>query len=813
MNALWQDLRFGLRTLRRSPLFTAVAVALLALGIGGITAGFSLLDTFFLRPLPYDAADRLVQLGRSDPGRGYTGLRFSLPNLLELRREATGGEDGPAEEVAAYNYTGKTLQGARGEPESLGVGRLTVNLLPMLGREPIMGRAFTTDEARPGEGKVVLLSHGLWDRRFGGDTAAVGRSVELNGEPHTVIGVMPPDFHFPYGGVKAWIPVTEDASVFGRDYRNFMPVVRLREGVDRETALRRLELLYQRAHTMDSDAEVTMGVTMVPLRDALIFMDDVLRPAFTVGLGAAGFVLLIVCANVAGLLLARSRRRDRELAIRSALGAGRSRLVRQLLTETGILAACGGALGILFAWWELELIHGWIPDDLFRVGEIGLDSGSVLVTLLVVVAAALVTGIVPALRTSGTANLRSVLHGGSRATEGGRGVGRGYSAFVAAQFALALVLVTGSTVMVRSFTGMRRAEPGFTVERILTLSWRLASHEYEGEESLRNFQREALPAVASAPGVRSAALVNPLPLNFETYSVEFRIPGDTPESERRLSAGLHVVSPGYFRTMEIPLLRGRGFADSDDEASTPVVVVSRELESRFWPEDGAIGREILLGRGEGAERATVIGVVADTKLMFTSDPPRPVLYRSMLQHPVRRGFLVAGTRERAEASAGPVREALRRVDPALPISSVRSMEQVVSESLAPWSGATAGLAVMGGEALFLAVLGLYGIVAFTVTSRRREVGIRSALGATRRQVVGLFIRRAGRQVAVGLLLGLAGAVVLTRALAGLLYEVEPMDPLSLGMAVVLSAGAALVASWLPALRAVRVDPMIVLREE
>lgn len=813
MDVLIQNLKHALRRLRRSPGYTALAVVILGLGIGGVTAGFGLLETFFLRPLPYPSADRLVQLHRTVPDQGFESRRFSLPNVLALREAMEErGDSAPVEAMGAYNYGPRNLTAPETRPERIMVSRVTVDLLRMLGVQPIRGRSFTDAEAEPGSGDVVLVDHGFWQRRFGGRPDLVGQAIRLDGTPHTVVGIMPPDVQFPFGGVKAWVPVTEDEAAFGRDYRNFMPVVRLRESVERDAAVRDLELAYRRIHERDADADRVYGVRAEALRTALLFLDDTIRPVLYAGLGASGFVLLVVCANLAGLVLARTRRRRHELAVRTALGAERGQLVVQILSETVLLALGGGLLGVLVAAWQLDLVGGFIPEDLFRVGEIGVDGSVLGVALLAVALSAAVAGLWPGLRSAREVDLRGMLGEGRRAP-GGLGASRSQGALVTGQVALALVLLAGAAVVLRSFVEMRGQDPGFDPEPVLTAGWTLPEAGYPDDEARARFLRDVLAAVRAAPGVDVAGAVNPLPMNFEVYAQEFRLAGEGAGDASLRSAHYHMVAPGYFRAMGIRLLAGRTFTDRDDASAPPVVVVSRETELRYWPEEGAVGRRIRLGAESDARLATVVGVVENTARAFLGDPPGSVIYRPLLATGGGRGFLVAtGTGEPA-ALVGPVREAVRSVDPDLPLSDVRTMPEVVQQSMAPWTAGTVALLVLGLEALVLALMGLYGVVAYAVSERTREVGIRTALGAEPAQTVALFLRRAAVQVGIGVALGLAGALVLTRAVSGLLQGVSPVDPPSLAAATAVTVLAALLAAWLPARRAARVDPMIVLREE
>lgn len=525
---------------------------------------------------------------------------------------------------------------------------------------------------------------------------------------------------------------------------------------------------------------------------------------------AGGFVLLIVCTNLANLLLVRAGARGKEMAIRASLGAGRAQLARPLLAESALLSLGGGLLGAVLARFGTAWLGPRIPEDLYGVGTISVDAAALAFVLGLAALSALAFGLVPALRAS-RPDIAAVL---SQAPRGGStgAASRLRGTLVAGQVALALVLLTGSALLVRSFLGLERRDPGFDADNALTMEWSLPASEYNDAQVVA-FIRELRSRVEALPGVTAAATVNPLPLNFEGYSRLYRVEGRPAADAERLQAGLHVVSPGYFQAMGIEVLRGRGFADRDDASAAPVVVVNRTLAERHWPGADPVGRRIRMGEGSSERVATVIGVVEDTVTMFKSDALQPVIFTSRLQEPGHRNFLVVRTAGPPTAMAGSVREVLRRIDDDLPVDNVRTMREVVNQSLLPWSGAAATLAVFALGAMLLAGLGVYGVVAYAAAQRTRELGIRMALGAQRRDILRLVVRDGLVHAGIGVAVGLVASLALTRVLSSLLYGIGTADPLSFAGVASVTVALALLASYLPARRATGIDPAEALRHE
>ncbi len=807
MSTLGQDLRYSLRALLRSPVFTLAAILTLAIGVAANTANFSVVNAFLLRPLPFDEPDELVHLFRFDRQKGFDQLRLALPTFLELESGSQSFEG-----MAAYIYGARNLAGGDAQPERLTVGWVSSNLFSLLGVEAEQGRTFVPEDGRPGAPPVALLGHGVWQRRFGGDPATVGRTVEIDGERVTVVGVMPPRFNFPYGGVKMWMPLEEEAARYDRSYRSFLVVGRLAAGASVERALAETEVLFRRLQREHYPDEVETGLRIVPLREALIFFYDMVRILLILITVASGFVLLIICTNISNLFLVRCAGREREFAIRAALGAGRLHVIRQLLTEGLVLALAGGALGALLAHWNLQLFARNFPEDLFRVGQIEVDRAALLFTLGLSVLTACVFALPPALQTLKTDLSLALKEGDAVAGMGVKGR-RTQSVLVVAQVSLAILLLVGTVLAVQSFRHLQNVDPGFRAERVLTVEMHLPAKQYEETARVTAFYRRLIERVEAVPGVRSAALVHPLPLNFESHGRSFTVEGRDAPAGERLYAGEHLVSSRYFETMGIQLLRGRAFDERDGPEAVPAVIVSKGLADRFWP-GGALGGQIRYVQPEGGERvATVVGVAADTKQMLLFEEGKGLLYFPQRQEPTRREFLLVQTAGDPLAAVAAVREAVWSLEPNLPLGTVRSLDQVVATSLQPWRWSTLVLGLFTGVSLLLAGIGIYGVIAYAIGRRTREIGLRMALGAQPRDVLTLVIRKALVLTAIGVVLGGAAALALSHGLKSVLFGVQATDPSIYLAALATLAGVALVASVVPALRAVRIDPAVALRFE
>ena len=801
----WTDFRFAFRTLLRSPAFTLIAILILAVGIGGIATAFSIVDAFILQDLPYRDADRLVHLYRTDPQTGSSQLRFSLPMVDRL------ADDDSLADLGAYTYSGRNLSGGGPDPEHITAAILTNNLLELLGTTPALGRGFLPEDGQPGAPRVVLLDWGLFQRRYAASAEAIGTALFLDGEAHEIVGILPPEFSFPYGEVKAWTPVARSSNAYDWEWDNFQPVGRLAPGTAPTQVREALELAYRRIEADRLGHTPDFGLRLVPLREALLFLYDQIRLILLLVLCANGFVLLIICSNLANLMIGRAVGRTRETAIRGALGASRSQLARHLLTEGVILAAAGGAIGLLFAAWQVRLADSALPEALFRATPLSVDGRVIAATLGVSVVTTLLFALLPALQTSRLQLALSLKEGASGAGTG-RGVGKARGGLVVVQVASAVVLLLGTGLMVRTVAHMQQEDLGFATEGILTMGVHLPQADYPNETRLGDFQEQARARLVETTGITEAAFVSPLPLNFASHGLSFEIEGRAPLSAgERLQAGAHWVGPGYFETMRQPLLRGRTFTPSDRLEAPPVTIINRNFAERWWPESEAVGQRVRLGTDDAW--STVVGVVADSKSFFANEKARSLIFVPMSQRPVRSPFLVVRTRGAPQATFPAVRQVLSELDANLPLSEVRSMSQVLEGSMLPWRGTASGLVLLAGLALILSLLGIYGVVTFSASSRTTEIGIRRAMGASSVDVLQLILRHSAVLVTLGLGVGLGLGVALNQLLSSLLFGVEAHDPLTyaaVSFVLLLAAG---LAALVPALRALRVDPIRALRYE
>ena len=809
MTGLLHDLRYAGRALLRSPGFTAVAVLTLALGIGANTAIFSVVNSVLLKPLPLPEPDRLVRVYELDEGRPWT---LSPPNFTDLRRESS-----VFEEMAAYTGTAAALTGA-GDAKRVAGTVATGGFFRVLGAAPLLGRTFSTGDAVAGHDRVVVLSHGLWQREFAAAPGIVGETVRLDGRDFTVIGVMPRGFAYPAGS-ELWAPLVfseEDlATQRGAHYLN--AIARLAPGVTVDEASAQLAAIAGVLERRYANTNTGTSASAVGLRDALV--GDA-RPALLILLGAVGFVLLIACANVANLLLARTAGRNRELAVRSALGAGRGRLVRHVLAESLLLAAAGGVAGLLLARLGLKLLLMLPVDNLPRIEEAALDTAVLGFTFAVSMLTGVLFGLLPALKAGSTPDITGALKAGGAAVTGDRAGGRTRGALVIAEMALAVLLLTGAGLLLKSFFELQRVDPGFNPRGVLTFDLALPNARYPEPQQARAFFAELERRIEGLAGVESVAGVFGLPLTGFNYtmSVEQQDGGpayENPGEERYTQ--VRIITPGYFRTMEIDLVAGRAFAESDRAGTRPVAIINESAAELLWPGGDPLGHTFEVGTtfGLGGPRVggTVVGVVADIRHDGPGEETGPEIFAAHRQFPVDFMSMTVRTSVPPESLVGPIREQVRIMDSELPLDEVRTMEQRVADSVAQPRFYMLLLSVFAAAALFLAAIGIYGVIAYAVRSRVNEIGIRRALGAGAADVLRMVVGSAMTLACGGLAVGLLAAVALTRVLSGLLYGISPTDPLTFLGAALLLASVALLASFIPARRASRVDPAVALREE
>ncbi|HJR58347.1 MAG TPA: ADOP family duplicated permease [Vicinamibacterales bacterium] len=808
MSNLLRDARYGLRLLLRRPGFTIVAVATLALGIGANAAIFTVANTLLVKPMPYVDAEELVILTENNLPRGWTSFSVSPANFLDWRDHTKSFARMAAWGGRSYNYTGgETPERLRGL-----VG--TEGFLEMLGGAPILGRGFHPEEFEPGKDLVVILNHGFWRSAFGGNPGVLQQSIMLNGQSHTVVGVMHPHWRFGGRETALFAPRAFSADERGQRGGHFLNVVaRLKPGATPEQAQIEMSDLAARLAEQFPDTNKNWGAVVTPLRDAVV---GDLRPMLRILLGAVGLVLLIACANVANMLLARATVRSREMAIRSAIGAGRSRIVRQLLTESVLLAAIGGAIGLALADWGTSSLFRAYPTLLPRASDMKIDGTVLIFAGGLSLLTAVLFGLVPAFAASRTQLNESLKEGGRT---GGMGVfGRWLrSALVVSEVAVALVLLAGAGLLLRSFAQLTRVEPGFETDRRLSVTTVLPWPKYSEPALAIGFSDQVLERIRALPGVESAALTSTVPISGsdELYSIEFEGRPPLPPGQG-VSALYYLVSPDYFRTIGIPLLKGRAFTDQDRDGTARVAIVNDEFVRLHYPSEDPIGKRIRMGRNATIIRE-IVGVVGSVKHYTLRDKTQAQMYEPFRQFPSTGMTFVLKTSVAPATIAAAVRREIQAVDPEQPIANTGTLSEMVSTSMMLPRVQTMLLAVFAGIALVLAAVGLYGVMAFGVSQRTQEIGIRMALGARPGSVLRLVIGEALTLTAIGLAIGLAGAVLLGRALsnllAGLLFQVAPSDLATLAAVALVLTLVTLFASLIPAKRATRIDPVEALRSE
>ena len=796
MQTLWQDLRHGTRALLGSPGFAALAVAALALGIGANTAVFSAVHAVLLEPLPFAEPDRLVMVFDVQPEVPQAPASF--PIYVDWRDE-TRVFDG----VGGWTAQGKVLTGA-GDPARLRTGVVTDTLLPTLGVPPVAGRWFTEDEDQPNGPKAVILGYATWQQRFGGDPAVVGRSITLDAQPHTVVGIMPAGFDFPSRS-EIWVTLQRAFDKSQRGSHFLRVVARMTPDVSFAQAKTEMEALGTRLTERTGHAH---GVTIARLDEMMIGGTG--RP-LVILLGAVSFVLLIACVNVANLLLARAVARQRELAIRTALGAAPGRLVRQFLTESVLLGVAGGALGVALASWLVREFVSLAPPSYPRLSAIGLDPTVLGFTLAVSVVTGVVFGLVPALLAAGADPSAALREGGGKSSaSGARRVTR---LLVTIEIALALVLVVGAGLMGKSLTRLEREQTGLRADHLLTFRLDLTSARYQEPANVRAFFHDLVARLGGIAGVEAVGAIHMLPLQSWGWNGVPTIEGHPgwPEGQEPL-AEYRVVTPDYFRTMGIPLVRGRTFTDRDTEAATPVLLINEAAAKRFFPGEDPVGRRMR--GGFASQFAEIVGVVADVRQARLDLASRAEVYFPHDQAPWTGMSVAVRAGGRDPLALVPaVRQQVADLDPDLPVTAVSTMERVVADSARQPRLSSVLIGLFAALAALLAVVGIYGVMSYSVTQRTREIGIRVAVGAGAGAVVGLVLREALALAVAGLVFGLAAAFGLTRLLSSQLYQVSATDPLVLGAAAVAILAVSLTAGLVPAWRALRVDPLIALRAE
>ena len=801
MTTLIQDLRYALRMLLKNPGFAAVAVFALALGIGANTAIFSVVNTILLRSLPYDDPDRLMVVKENKLPQ-FPEFSVSPGNFLDWRKQNASFEKLAAVQGSSYN-----LVTSDDEPERLDGARVSAGLFEMLGVKPVQGRTFLEEEDQPGHQNVVVLSSNLWKRRFGSDPNIIGQSITMSAASYTIIGIMPPSFQFLDRDIDLWTPIAFTAAQAQQHGSHYISVIgRLKPGVTTEQARTEMSGIAARLAEQYPSSNAGWSTIVVPMQQ---FEVRDIKPALLVLLGAVALVLLIACANVANLLLARSTARQKEIAIRTALGASRSRVVRQLLTESVVLAVVGGAAGLLLAAWGTRSLLALAPEDLPRVKDVALDGRVLGFTLLVTLITGIVFGLVPALQAS-RPNLNETLKEGGRGTTGGHH--RIRSSLVITEVAVALVLLVGAGLLIRSFIRLQQVNPGFNTKNAMSANVALPGRKYPNSDQYLSFFTQLIEKIAALPGVVAVGATQSLPIQGD-YLVGFNIQGRPPDPPGEdKSTNYYAVTPDYFKAMGIPLLRGRLFTEQDSKNAPRVAVINEAMARTYFSDEDPIGKGINLSQGREGFRE-IVGIVGDVKQYGLAQPTTLQTYEPYLQMPFSAVTLVVRTEGNPAALSGPIRSEVLALDKEQPVSRIRTLDQIISGSVQQQRFTMLLLGVFAGVALILAAVGLYGVMSYAVTQRTHEIGIRMALGANTGNVLRLVVGHGMLLALIGVAIGLAGAFAFTRVMSKLLFAVSTTDTVTFAGISLMLTGVALIACLVPARRATKVDPMVALRHE
>ena len=817
METLLQDIRYGIRMLLKAPSLSIVATIALALGIGANTAIFSVVNAVLLRPLPFANSERLMNLWETDSVRGYKRGSASYPNFADWRDQSSSFEH-----VASY-HTSDFIMTGRGDSARLQGAVVNAHLLPLLGVSPTIGRGFHPDEDKPGDsGRVVLLSQQLFQQRFGSDPNVVGQPMVLDGKTFTIVGVMPQAFQFPVQNdpVELWTTVAVDREVDSEDDTpvteqrgaHYMHVIaRLKPGVTVDQAQAEMTAIGARLEQQYPDKNLHRSVKVEPALEALV--GDI-RPALLILLGAVGCVLLIACANVANLLLARAMTRQKEMSIRSALGASRMRVIRQLLTESILLSLAGGALGLFLAVWWSDLLVALGKDNIPRALQVGLDWRVLVFTLVVSVLTGVVFGLVPALHSSKTDLTESLKEGGRGSGEGARR-NRVRGVLVVSELAIAVVLLVGAGLLIQSLWRLRQVSPGFQSANLLTFVVGIPEVRYPTEKQ-NPFFRDLVARIQALPGVTSASSVIPVPLSGDLFRISFETEGRPVAKGDQPSADFFAISNDYFKTLGVTMLKGRTFDERDNEKAPGVIIVNQAFAEKHFPNEDPVGKRIKPGISTTEAKPDwrlIVGVVADVRNRNLTSELRPGYFVPQAQAPFNQMTMIVRTTGDPHGLVSAVRNEVHGMDPELPVFNVKTMDEYISATVAAPRFNTTLLGIFASVALVLTIVGLYGVMSYSVAQRTNEIGIRMALGAQTRDVLRLIVSQGFKLVLLGLGIGLVGAFAVMRVISSLLFGVTSNDPLTFVTVALLLALVALLACYIPARRATRLDPLSALRYE
>ena len=819
MEIIWQDIRYGARLLLKSPGFTLIAVLTLALGIGANTAIFSVVNFVLLRPLPYANSDQLLMIWERNLKKGWSESPTSSANFVDFRTSARNLE------VAAFTDTNGNFNLTGGDqPERVAGLRVSANLFPLLGVNPGRGRLFLPQEDQPGAGHVLILSYGLWQRTFAANANLINKTIQLNSQSYTVVGIMPPDFKFPpafsavvgsseesVSNADLWVPLTTDDIPLVRDRRDLKMMGRLKPGVTVAQAQADLNAIASRLDREFPDVNGGIETHVIPLREQVT--GDISLALFVL-MTAVALVLLIACANVANLLLAKATGRQKEIAIRTALGATRLRILRQLLTESVLLGLLGGLLGLLFAVIGAKTLIAFVTTNIPKLKDFTFDATVLLFTLLIALVTSLFFGLAPAIDAS-KPNLNEALKEGGRSSSGSASRQRLRDFLVITEVALAVILVTASGLMFRSFLRLQGVNPGFNPKNLITLEVELPDAKYHAAQQQQNFQQQLLQRLTTIPGVQSAATVDNVPFGVNAFNTSFMIEGrPVPAVTERPRAFYRVISPNYFRTMGIPFRRGNEFTDRDSAEMPGVAIINETATRKYWPGEDPIGRKIKRGRPESKNPwVTIVGIAGSASQLSLREESQPEIYVPFLQNTTLNFSLVVRTASDPKTITGAIRKEVWATDKDLPVSNMKLMDELISNSTAQPRFYVILLTVFAALALILAAVGVYGVMAYSVTLRTRDIGIRMAVGAQPMDIFKHVIGHALMLASIGLVIGLVLAGTSTLVMKSLLFGISTADPLTLIVTALILLAVALLASYLPARKATKVDPMVALRYE
>jgi putative ABC transport system permease protein len=804
MDQLFSDIRHAIRMTIKRPGFTAVALVTLALGIGANTAIFSVVNAVLLNPLPYANPSELTLMWLQHRPTSQFQVPVSFPDFLDWREQTQSFEEIVATRTLSANFTDGD------EPERINGARVSTGFLSMFRVTPVAGRDFLESEMQPGAPPVALIGYKLWQERYGGDPSLVGRAVSIDNASYTIVGIVPRSFYYPTTDTQVYIPLIQGPADTARGSRMLRVIARLTRGVSLEQAQAEMNIIAGRIAERFPESNADVTVSLVPLHEQVVGR---VRPALIVIFAAAGCVLLIACANVANLLLARATARRTELAIRAALGASRIRLIRQLLTESILLSLMGGFLGMLIATWVVPALTSISASSIPRVEEVSVSVKALAFTAIISLVTGVLFGTAPALKSS-SKQLTEVLKEGSRGASGGdmhRGL---LNLVVAAQVALSVVLLAAAGLMVRSFISLSGVEPGFNPRGVLTIGIGLTQPIYADVDQQARFYDRLIDKVNAIPGVQSTAGVNRVPLLGSNSSTSFTFQGKPVQKGNEPNADCRIATPNYFRTMGIPLIEGREFIETDLKNAPEVVVINQSMADQFLPGDDPLGKKLQIYPNPARWRE-IVGVVGDVKLLGLDADISPAIYVPAAQNPypnaMRNSFLTVRATGDPRNLIAAIRNEMKNVDSGVPVANVRLLEQIVGDSVAPQRLNMWLLLAFAGLAALLAAVGIYGVMAYSVTQRTREIGVRMALGAGSTAMLRMVLLEGAKVTAAGVITGLAAAFALTRLMSTMLYKVSAADPLTFAGISTLIVGVSLLANYIPARKASRVDPMVALR--